>query len=993
MLGTRHALPLVLTLAHALPLSAQVEMRPAEPVRFNRDVRPILSNSCYRCHGPDAGSRKAGLRLDVRDDAIARRDSGAAIVPGDAARSLLIQRVAHADLDERMPPHDKADALTNVEIETLRRWIDEGARWQAHWSLEPLVSPAIPDVENASFVRNPVDRFLARRLDAVGMEPSAQADPRTLIRRLHVDLIGMPPPPERVRAFVADPSDALYESIVDDLLASTQHAERLTVYWLDLVRYGDSSGIHGDQPISMSPYRDWVIDAFHENMPFDRFTRDQLAGDLLPNATLQQRVASGYNRLNMKTAEGGAQEAEYLAKYAADRVRTTATVWLGATLGCAECHDHKFDPFTARDFYRMAAFFADLDHKGYYADAHRTGNWGPKVGVPTDAQAEELAERRAVADRLDQELNTDSPERARTRKAWETQTLQHLAEQRPPVLGQWRKIGPFRAKGHRAAFDTAFGPEAPDGTDPSRPIRSLRWEEKPEWRDGAIHRLHGDNSATYLYREVESSVEQNAQLSLGSDDAIKLWVNGESVLDKFVARGVQPGQEKPEIHLRRGRNTLLMKITNGGGGYGFYFELGDSGPPEPIVAILKTNESERTDEQRRTIREHYRQHAPELTELRRRLAAAERSLTDLEKTVTTTLVSRTRDEPRLTRVLHRGDWQDESGDVVQPGVPACLPGAGDFDTSRRTRLDLANWIVRNDNPLPARVMVNRLWKLCFGRGLSPILDDLGAQGERPEQLALMEWLASEFRRDWNVRRLLRLIVTSGAYRQSSEVSARARERDPENRLFARQNRFRFDAEFVRDQALAVSGLLDPTVGGPSVKPYQPAGYWAELNFPKRRWVADPGDAQYRRGLYTHWQRTFLHPSLRAFDAPSREECTAERPRSNTPLQALALLNDPTYVEAARVLAARTLAEDGEFETRLVCMFDRVLQRVPRADEVATLRHLFDAQHARYAEDPTAATAVSTVGQAARPTVDPTEHAAWTAVARALLNLHEAITRY
>lgn len=979
-------------LALAGAVSAQTE---GSDLRFNRDIRPILSDRCFRCHGPDSKARKAKLRLDTPDGARAERRSGRAIVPGDPAASLLVRRIRHEDPDERMPPQDSGKTLDADEIARLSRWIEEGAPYERHWSYERLERPPVPASADSAWPRNAIDRFLHARLRSVGLEPAAPATPRALVRRLYFDVLGIPPEPEVVDAFVAAPTEQAWSTLVDRLLTSPHHAERLAMYWLDLVRYGDSCGVHGDQVISMSPYRDWVIRSFHENKPFDDFTREQLAGDLLPGATLSQRVASGYNRLNIKTAEGGAQDKEYLAKYAADRVRTTATVWLGSTLGCAECHDHKFDPFATEDFYRFAAFFADLDHKGYYGGANYSGDWGPQVAVPTRAQKNLRDRFVAEVASLERRYAEPSPDLAAAQRAWEAESLAVIRDARTPSLGEWRSVGPFAAADARKAHDTDFGPES--DADAERRYRDgLRWIRRPRYADGKVHTLRGANSATYLWRVIESRVPQRVELSLGSDDSIKLWLNGELVVDKFVSRGVAAGQEKPTVALRAGRNEVLMKICNGTGNYGFYFDVARSGPPPEIGQILQVDRAARTSEQHERLESHFRSVTPRLASLRLELERAKKRLAILDKSMTTSLVSSARDTPRVTRVLERGNWQDETGMVVEPGVPAFLR-AGARPASRLSRLDLAAWITSRENPLTARVFVNRLWKLYFGRGLARTLDDLGSQGERPRHPELLDWLAVEFvESGWDVRAIIRLILNSSAYRQSSTATTAARARDPENREFARQARYRHDAEIIRDNALAISGLLvRDEIGGVSVKPYQPEGYWSQLNFPKRTWVDDVGKKQHRRGLYTHWQRTFLHPSLVAFDAPAREECTAERPRSNTPLQALVLLNDPSFVEAARVLGARILTDGGStIEERMHWLFRRALARAPTEREARTLMRFFEERHARYTRDKDAAAQITRVGISdPAEGVDVADHAAWTAVARAVLNLHETNTRY
>jgi hypothetical protein len=712
------------------------------PVSFNRDVRPILSEHCFSCHGPDSGSRKAGLRLDLKTSATSPIKSGAiAAVAGDLDASELYQRVTAEDESDRMPPRS-GKRINAAQVETLRRWIAQGAVWEEHWSLIPPKRPSPPNVKNHVWVRNAVDQFLLARMEARGLAPSPEADRVTLIRRLTGDLIGLPPSPEEVDAFVADPRPDAYERLVERLLASPHYGERMAVSWLDLVRYADTVGYHSDVERSISLYRDYVIDAFNEDRPFDQFTTEQLAGDLLPGSTTWQQVASAYNMLGMTTEEGGAQPKEYLAKYSADRVRNFASVWLGATLACAECHDHKYDPYSTREFYALAAFFADLKQEGH-------------------------------------------------------------------------------------------------------------------------------------------------------------------------------------------------------------------GTPKPTLKI-----------------------------------------TELDGTIRSTIVS-IPGPPRVTRVLRRGDWMDESGEVVSPAVPGSLGPLDVPSGHRATRLDLARWLLSPAHPRTARVVVNRLWKMSFGTGLSDTLDDFGSQGEWPTHPELLDWLAVEFReRGWSFKQMVRLLVTSSAYQQSSRPRDDLASADPSNRLHARQSAFRREAEFIRDNALAVSGLLVRGVGGKSVRPYQPDGYWRFLNFPQREYVPSDGRDQYRRGVYTHWQRTLLHPALLAFDAPSREACAASRPASNTPQAALALLNDPSQVEAARALAERVLREGGpDDDQRLTWVWRLVLSRHPTPEERAVLTRLLSKHRREYTEDRAAAPALLKVGQ--QPTdraLNPAELAAWTSVARAILNLDETITR-
>ncbi|RMF40739.1 MAG: DUF1553 domain-containing protein [Planctomycetota bacterium] len=764
-----------------------------QAVQFDRDILPILADKCYACHGPDASQRAAELRLDDAGDAVRDRGGYQVIVPGNPEDSELVRRI-WAEPDEQMPPADYRKQLTARERRVLVAWIRQGAERPAHWAYMPPRRHPIPPISEGTAARNFIDAFVLAQLQERGIRANPPADRRTLLRRLSWDLIGLPPTDQELAHFLHNASADAYEMEVDRLLQSPHFGERMAVLWLDLVRYADTVGYHGDQNVSISPYRDYVIHAFNSNKPWDQFTVEQLAGDLLPEPSVETLVASGYNRLGMMSAEGGVQPEEYLAKYAADRVRNAGTVWLGSTLGCAECHDHKFDPFTTHDFYSFAAFFADIKEQGLYAGAHNTGKWGPSLDVPDP--------------------------------------------QLPALL---------------ASLD-----------------------------------LELDALRTQLQRHSDESAERQE-----------------------VAKRIEA--------LEAQRKTLVAEHT------------------------------------RSTL---------------------------ITETVT----------PREMRVLPRGNWMDKSGEVVTPQIPQFL---GRLQPSHRaTRLDLARWIVSRDNPLTARVMVNRLWKLMFGRGLSKTLDDVGSQGEVPSHPELLDTLAVEFMDSgWDVKYMLKLIATSATYQQSSQPRPELEAVDPYNRLLARQSRYRLDAEFLRDNALSVSGLLVRVVGGRSVKPYQPPGLYEHLNFPKRVYEADVGADQYRRGVYTHWQRQFLHPALKAFDAPSREECTAQRPRSNTPLGALVLLNDPSYIEAARRFALRALSDaPREAASRADWMVRQAVGRPAEPEEIAILVDLAQAEMNDLSGRTADAQQLLAVGQAPAGAGDPVELAAWTAVARAIFNMHEFVTR-
>jgi hypothetical protein len=832
-------------------------------VDFARDIRPLLSDNCFACHGPDAKQRKADLRLDTREGALADLDGTSAVVPGKPSESELVRRVTTDDEDDLMPPPDSGKKLDATQKALLQRWIAEGAEYELHWSYKPVTRPMPPRVKNGSFVLNDIDRFVLATLRTKGHEPAREADRRTLIRRLSFDLTGLPPTWEQVRAFVADSSPRAFGKLVDRLLASPHYGERMAIYWLDLVRYADTMGYHSDNEQTKPLYREYVIDAFNDNLPFDQFTREQLAGDQLPGSTRRQLIASGYNRLNMTTREGGSQPKEYIAIYLGDRVRNVSGVWMATTLGCTECHDHKFDPFTSRDFYSLGAFFSDLEETPV----------GPQkyTPLPTTAQQAKVDKLKKQIPVLEAVLNTQTP-----------------------------------------ALDDALA----------------RWESAQAERIAS-----------------EPSAEADAN---GTEPAVS---DGKPTADSAA-------------------------------------------PPKKIGEILAVPLAKRSDEQKKTLAAHYRTFAPELAGARKELVDLKERIKRLEKAFPTSLVSVRLGKPRTVRILPRGNWQDESGPEVQPTVPARLKLA---DTeSRAKRSDLADWVVSKDNPLTARVMVNRLWALCFGRGLAMPLDDFGAQGTPPTHPELLDWLAADLMdHGWDIKRTMKLLVTSGAYRQSSIADAKTLAADPLNKWLARQGRWRLDAEMVRDNALAVSGLLAKPIGGASVKPYQPVGYWKHLNFPKRKWAPDSGVSQYRRGLYTFWCRTFLHPSMLAFDAPTREGCVAERTRSNTPQQALVLLNDPTYVEASRVFAERILQHGGDTDgERLAWAFERALSREPSAGERDILLRLVGERAAHFAANAGAAKAAAAAGEwPAATALKPERVAAWAAVSRAILNLYETTSRF
>jgi hypothetical protein len=1018
-------LPMSITLL-LLPLLIQGAPA-AESVSFNRDIRPILSDNCFTCHGPDAESRKGKLRLDTLEGATRVRRGRTAIAPGNLEASELVDRILMDDEFDVMPPKETGKHLDAEEKAMLLRWIEEGAEYQDHWAYIAPQRPDPPAEVDAAWTVNPIDRFLRASLESHGLEPAELADPVTLVRRLHFDLIGLPPTPEVVERYAADPSAAAYAELVDGLLESEHYGERMASYWLDLVRYADTMGYHSDDQQKIFPYRDYVISAFNRNMGFDQFTTEQLAGDLMENSTLEQKVASGYNRLNQVTGEGGAQPGEYIAKYMADRIRTTSEVWLGATLGCAECHDHKYDPFTAKDFYRFGAFFADLEQVGVYSGVARsTGNYPPAMNVPQAGEEQRAAQLEERTRSLRMERDTQFSELLASAAVPE-ETTWELGMPRQATSSGVSSLalladGSVLSTGERTenqnysvVLDTKAGS-----------LGAIRLDLLPDASFKGLSRGNGNVVLSGFEARIVS-VEGDRALSIASvvtnaetrGDWHPAGILDEDPLSGWAAGMDDGDMQRPRILVFRLAEPVLLNSTDSlhitmrhEAEREFHnigrFRLALSADiaasisgsiwDDHLRGAILAPASERSQVQASLVRTHVSANEPEpFTALVEQLRVAEEEQRQFAIERTKTMISRAV-EPKVTRLLRRGDWLDAEGEVVEPGVPHFLPQPETSQGERLTRLDLAEWLLDESNPLTARVFVNRLWYLMFGNGLSNVLNDLGSQGDWPSHPALLDWLAVEFRASgWDVKHMLRLLVNSRAYQLSSSPSPEQAAADPLNSLHARQARFRLQAEFVRDNALAISGLLQRERGGPSVKPYQPAGYWSDsyksVGVP-HKYEPSTGPDLYRRGLYTLWKRSFLHPSLLAFDAPLREACEARRPVSNTPLQALVLLNDPTYVEAARAFALRAMQEaSGPTGKGITWIVRQALGRAPNALELETLLELHALHLKRYSEDGAAAEALAGVGEFSVPEqINLVELAAWTSVTRVVLNLHETITR-
>ena len=1244
-------------------VSAEQSESAQATVNYNLDVRPILADNCFACHGPDAKARQADLRLDTKAGAFSEPSGYPVIVPGKPEESELHLRIASNDDHYRMPPADFNKTLTSEQIEVVTQWIREGAKWEEHWAFTVPVRPTLPDVKNPDWIRNPIDAFILSRLEKEKLSPASEADKRTLIRRLSFDLTGLPPTREEIHKFLEDDSPDAYEKMIDAFMTKPEYGEHLGRFWLDVARYGDTHGLHLDNYREMWPYRDWVIEAFNKNMPFDKFTIEQLAGDLLPEPTLEQQIATGFNRCHVTTSEGGSIDEEYYVQYAIDRADTTSTVWMGLTVGCAQCHDHKYDPITQKEFYQLYAFFNNITEKAMdgnrkdsppvvklptpeqeaelaafdeqiadfdaqtkapileidatqiawenrmprwttvkpaslYSKGGATleiledysvlasgtnpeqevyeviaelppGKWSavrlegitheslPKAGVgrsdnsnvvltdfavfiapsaadsdaspaedvahidteietqaeskttvDTDVEVEagstpatntntELEVEDVPADEVNAEdetaeTNPDDPwTRVPIVQAWADHeqalgedglagivanaiddkpetgwALDRRSENRQAIflvaalfgmdggqlkirlkheydlrqkslgrfrlaltdaptiypigskmtLGDWHSAGPFTAEHGNLAFYQVYEPETKNvNTNDTFEVngKTIKWEKQTHWVDGQVHNdIVGENSATYLFRNIASVTQQKAQLSIGSNDALKVWVNGAELLSKNVQRDAGADQEQFQVQLKPGNNTLLLKVVNYSGLSGFYFRIETEAPmtPADVVEIAGMPRGERETEQQAKIRDYYRQNLrldktlnentlrafADLKALFADLAEVQQKRDTLDAELTTTLVMEEREEPRGAYVLARGEYQNRR-EQVYPQTPAVLPEMP--EDVMPNRLGFAQWLLSPEHPLTARVAINRFWQDVFGVGIVETAEDFGTQGTPPVHPELLDWLATEFiATGWDVQKMLKLMLTSATYRQSAQVTPEKLERDADNILLSRAPRYRLDAEIVRDNALALSGLLYTKIGGPSVKPPQPDGLWKAVGFTGSNtdtFVQDTGaDKVYRRSLYTFWKRTAPPPQMNILDAPSREACTIRRERTNTPMQALMLMNDPQFFEAARAFAERTIKEGGETpEARIAYIFEMATARLPKPVEKELLLKTFQTHYQELAADPDAAKALITVGESAPDeTLDAVEVAAWTMIANLILNLDEVLNK-
>ncbi len=1039
---------------------------------FNEDIRPILSENCFHCHGQDPKNRMAGLRLDLAESATEDRGRGAAVVPGSSETSALYQRIVAENSAVRMPPEYSNRSLTNEQIELIRSWIDEGAPYASHWAFAAPVRPPLPKTNDPDWVREPLDAFVLARLETESLKPSDDADPATWLRRATLDLTGLPPTVEELAAFGVDAEargEAAYESAVDRMLQSPRYGERMAMDWLDVARYADTHGFNNDASRSMWRWRDWVIDSFNSNLPYDRFVTDQLAGDLVPNPTLDQLIATGFNRNHVINSEGGIIDEEYRTEYVADRVRTVSMAWLGLSYECARCHDHKYDPITQSDYYRLFAFFNNVPEIG---EDGRVANASPLISAPTGAQR----------DRIDAlETRLESLEAKVTARVEEISWRPSMAESARKAARAAAKALP-QVEGLKldCESETAF---APRPQQPLRKAEGILGEACESTAPGGLPPLAasppklGDDGSVTLslwlranrgqddvalvsgidYSPDPSSTGYGKGIELrlvGSEIELRLSTRfpGYSITVRSVGAGLDAGQWRHVAAAYRGRTqappsraqAAWVRMFVDGSEVRTRVLHDDLHKPVSFAeTLLLGRDNDRSSKEldgrldevaiwsealegveiARLFRARAIPYAldrlsngatladlplwasRELSAasnkgLRQELAELDRARTQLFaawRAAPTTMVMREMSPPRKTHLLARGRY-DMPAEEVEPGVPEELLGRWP-DEAPRNRLGLAMWLTQPSNPLTARVAVNRFWQQLFGVGLVKTSENFGFQGDWPSHPELLDWLATEFvRSGWDVKAVLRMIVLSSTYRQDSRVAPELAERDPENRLLARGPRFRLPAEAIRDQALALSGLLADRLGGPSVRPYQPKGFYDGIvvgaDYPGTTWDPGSGPDLYRRSLYTFWKRTAPHPAMTVFDAPDREFCTVRRSVTNTPLQALALLNGPVFVEAARKIAERMIEEGGEsVASRVRFAFRLATGRSPDAVEQEALERTFRELLASYDGETSEAKALLAVGNAPRTKVAPAaEQAAYTAVASVILNLDEVITK-
>ncbi|WDE99044.1 DUF1553 domain-containing protein [Lentisphaera profundi] len=1013
-----------------------------ETVEFNAHIRPILSDKCFHCHGNDKDTVEAGLFLNSFAGAtknLSKRREKYAIVPGHPEQSSLIERIHARDEDEIMPPPESHKTLSPYEKDLLNKWIEQGAEYEEHWAFTPIKNPKTPKVTDQNWPINAIDNFVLNKLQEKKLEPNTQAPKEKLLRRLSFDTTGLPPSIEELDAFLKNDSEDAYEKQIDKFLTKKAYGEHMGRFWLDAARYGDTHGLHLDNYREMWPYRDWVINAFNQNMPFDQFSIEQLAGDLLPTPSLNQKIASGFNRCNVTTSEGGSIAEEYYVRYAVDRTSTTSAVWLGLTTGCAACHDHKFDPVSQKEFYQMTAFFNNITENAMDGNRKDTP---PIIHVMNDAQKKKDQDLLAKITKLRKVApnNNKDPqflEWSKNAKALKPapapiadNSLEFTKEKFKPKKSPIFAIEDDKKSlilDKKSVYESLVNP----GFEFNKPFSFGLWVYGTEFTGALISTmdnaqylrgwdlwLAGGNITIHVINEwpgnaLKVGTKKNnlkakrwnhifvTSNGSGKANGIKIYLNGRSQtmgrpsnnnLSKTIknekslfigGRETQPGFKGKISDLRFFNKELNpVQVTSV---YGEY----------PIKHLLAPKKDQAQENKRiKELYTYYRQHVdPAALKADKKLNAANNQRTNFLKSVPTTMIMQERATPRGAYILDRGQY-DLRKEKVEPGVPAFLP---DLPEGPGNRLTFAKWLFLPDHPLTSRVTVNRFWQQLFGTGLSKTAGDFGSQSEFPSHPKLLDHLSYKFiHSDWDIKALMKYMLMSASYRQNSYIDDEKLEIDPYNRLISRGPRFRLDSEMIRDNALASSGLLVEKVGGPSVKPYQPAGIWNAVAYSKsdtRHFKADKGDGLYRRSLYTFMKRTAPAPMMSNFDAPNRETCSVSRERTNTPLQALQLMNDTQYLEAARMLAENTLKSSKENDKRLNLIFRKLSSRNAEADEILLMQDILNQHQQFYTQNKDAAKDLLSHGERKYDsTLDPVQLAAWTMLSSQLLNLDEVITK-
>jgi hypothetical protein len=1001
-----------------------------DKIDFDRDIRPILSNTCYTCHGPDANKRVSELRFDVESSLFGEHDEPV-VVRGKPAESVLIARITSGDPDFRMPPLEQKQQLSKPQIELLRRWVEQGAPYTGHWSFQPVVRPVLPSAAGQEdWPQNGIDNFVFASMKEHGLAPAYQAAKETLIRRVTLDLIGLPPTLAEVDAFLADDSPTAFGKVVDRLLVSERFGEHFATAWLDAARYADSNGYQQDRTRTLWPWRDWVVRAFNSNMPFDQFSIEQLGGDLLENPTLDQHVATGFQRNHMLNGEGGRIAEESRVEYVMNRVETTGAVWLGLTVGCARCHDHKYDPVSQREFYQLFSYFNSIDESGR-VDAG--GNANPVLPVPTKAQTGQQSELSQKLADLQKDLRAVTT--AELQRAWEAKTLAALSKDAKPEIWELLKPDRFVSQQGQTMTLQEDGSLLLAGKNPkndnyeieltagSSGITGIRLEAipHPKFTNGGFAPSDSGNFVLtdFSVAARRSKEKEFSPVKIASAQAS--FEQGDLKIEKSFDGNPQTGwavHNPSDMKIPRQAVYVFEKPIGGSEGTSMIvrmkhesqhashnlsrFRLLVTTQPKPtlktsdggreaLVKVLQVESEKRNDAEKKLIAAEFRKQEPQVV-VQKKVGAVKNQQATLDKQIVRTMVMRDRKDARETFVLNRGVWdQPDKEQPIAPGTPSCLPGLP--DDAPKSRLALAQWVVSKQNPLTPRVVVNRYWQRFFGTGLVTTTEDFGSQGERPSHPKLLDWLAAEFvDTGWNVKHMLKLIVMSATYQQSSKATPKSLEADFSNQWLARGARFRLTSQGIRDQALAVSGLLVNRLGGPPVKPYQPLGVWSDLSLGKIKYAQDHGESLYRRTLYTFWRRASAPTML--FDVASRQVCKVRTSRTNTPLHALVLMNDETFVEASRKLAERVLLEGGDNSSdQLAYGFRLATCRHAAASERAVLTRVLEKVRADYAADAEKVKALLSRGESSvNDKLDRTELAACAAVMNMILNLDEVITK-